>query len=432
MGGASKPHQPLAGLPRLVTPALLLLLLPRYALAAGSTPFWSQAGGNPQGTSASFTNGPSQGNLKWSALSGTVIPGYENMTRVNSGVRGVVVGVDYNVFFGAVDGTVHAVDGTTGAVRWTYKTNGMILQSLALGVASPFSGYGVYAASIKSDYTTGTLYCLDSNNGSLIWSYTNSNIGQSSSPVVSIAPGNARVYVPGAKLYAFGLWGDYQWTNTQCSWPPSPAVSKNGESLYLSCQDDNKLYQLIAATGVANNSVANQPQSVYKPTVRNDGSVVMMQSNTAYYISAFNPTATALLWTHQVSCNPGTQLTVDNSGNIYFPCLDSDWTTSLLTLSADGNTLRTLTPTLPGQFSPPSLGANGVLYSVLRTPYNSSAPSVLFAVDSTNGNTLFTFNTTSAGQEADSNTFFSPAISMDGTVFVTTEGTCKQAGVAIR
>ena len=192
----------------------------------------------------------------------------------------------------------------------------------------------------------------------------------------------------------------------------------------MSCFGDNRLYQLVSATGAVNNSVINGVQSANNPTVRYDGSVVMFQSNTDYYISAFDSTATALLWSTYMACYPGTHLTVDFSGNLYFPCLDNDRTTSLLALSADGSTLRTLTPKLPGAFSPPSIGPNGILYAVLRPPYGSNDQAVLYAVNSTSEDILFTYNTTSFGQESDSNSFFPPAISTDGTVFVTTEGKC--------
>ena len=203
--------------------SLLLLLLSRHALAAGVTPPWGQAGGNAQASGASFWNGPLQGNLKWSAVTGEVIPGFENITRLHSGVRGAVVGIDGHIFFGAADGQIYSVDGTTGALRWTYQTGGRVLQSVALGkTSSPNSGYGVYAVSVRTDYTGGSLLALDSNNGSLIWSFFDASIGQSSAPVVSLAANNFRVYVPGNYLYAFGLWGDLQWTSTVCSYPPPP------------------------------------------------------------------------------------------------------------------------------------------------------------------------------------------------------------------
>ncbi|MFB0553308.1 MAG: PQQ-binding-like beta-propeller repeat protein, partial [Phycisphaerae bacterium] len=87
-----------------------------------------------------------------------------------------VVGTGDMVFFGSsADDKVYALDAQTGRERWTFFTEGPVR------LAPSISGNKVYVGS-----DDGYVYCLSSDNGSLIWKYRAANAER-------MIPGNGRI-----------------------------------------------------------------------------------------------------------------------------------------------------------------------------------------------------------------------------------------------
>jgi outer membrane protein assembly factor BamB len=94
-----------------------------------------------------------------SLIAGTVQPSWQRMLRV--GVRPTAAtAVDGRVFLGDSNGTVHCLDGASGATRWTVYTGGSIRISPTVWNGRVFIGSG-----------DGWVYCLSAESGELIWRF---------------------------------------------------------------------------------------------------------------------------------------------------------------------------------------------------------------------------------------------------------------------
>jgi outer membrane protein assembly factor BamB len=148
------------------------------------------------------------------------------------------VGPDGTVYAGSWDNFVYALNGTTGALKWRYRTGWYVRSTPTLARAGTLFASG----------WDGSLYALDSRTGTLKWRYTAGN-GLVNSP--SLSHDEALVYVgsldtqlhavnatSGARVFAFQAGG---FVTT------SPAVAPNGIIYFGSF--NNGMYAVNGRTG---------------------------------------------------------------------------------------------------------------------------------------------------------------------------------------
>jgi outer membrane protein assembly factor BamB len=171
------------------------------AVAEDGTTYVGTAPGSGGGGSLYAIN--SDGTLKWSFATGGGI------------YSSTAIGPDNTVYVGSDDGNLYALY-DNGSLKWSYNTGGFVQSSPALDANGDIyvgSSTGMFAlnpdGTLKWSYASGAVtspavtsgrvyvgsyddnvYCLDAENGSLIWSFTTGNI-VFSSPAVT----NGRVYV---------------------------------------------------------------------------------------------------------------------------------------------------------------------------------------------------------------------------------------------
>lgn len=196
-------------------------------------------------------------------------------TSPNAGGMSSPAVADNVVYVGSNDRNISALDASTGALLWKYRTGGIVYSSPALYNGVVYAGswdYNLYAL----DASTGTLlwkyltgdevrsspavkngivyfgssdsnvYALDANTGALLWKYTTGGELYFSSPAVA----NGAVYVQSndGNLYALdATTGTHLWHYPVTGWGDScPAVADG--VVYIG-SDDGNLYALDAETG---------------------------------------------------------------------------------------------------------------------------------------------------------------------------------------
>ena len=413
----------------LLLPLLLLLAQPACALA----PVWGQGGSNAQGTGVSALPGPTSAALKWATVTGDTFPGFENMSaRADSGVNGVVVDSAGDVYFGSTDGNLYAVNGVTGAIKWTFQAFGGDRFNWAPAIGYDTATSVETAIYIGSCCTNNSLYALNITDGALLWSHSSSYMG---SPIVS--PQTGVVFVPsGWNMLAFSPSGSLLWTNSDCQQYYGlsiPSLTSDGVLLLFTCSGSGGGVNVVfSATGVSYKVMAvGSGDATYanRPTVRTDDSVVINVYDPfgSFYIYGYNTVqSTTPDWNHHFSpcydLNSGT-VTVDADGDIYVSSCNS-----MQKLARDGSSVLWTAGT-PGVYcGPPSVSSNGLLYAVCSVNEYTYGPATLQAWNISTGDPVFIFNTTSYGVLYSVDTSFAPAIGVDGTVFATTIGELRGGG----
>jgi outer membrane protein assembly factor BamB len=229
---------------------------------------WAQFRYGPEGTGfnpfestigASNVSGLQE---RWSESSG--VPATESSPVVANGV----------VYAFSAAGRLDAFDSSNGTAKWSYQmppsNTGLFLSSLP---APAVANGVVYATSTDSLYRT-TLYAIDANSGTKMWSVATGTDGSGSGPVVA----NGNVYLT-SSVHAFN--------------------ATNGALLWASAY-----------------------RNFSTPTVANG--VAYADSNQAY-LYAFNATTGSLLWTVSASGsgNYGSSPAVAN-GAVYFGGADGN------------------------------------------------------------------------------------------------------------
>lgn len=179
------------------------------------------------------------------------------------------------VYFGLVDGNVYALDSTTGALKWKYKTAGSVSSPAVVGGV-------VYVGS-------DNLYALDAITGALKWRYKTG--GSLSSPTIS----GGIVYVGSAdnSVYALdAITGTLKWKYNSAGTVvySSPAVF-NGV-VYFGSWDSN-VYALDATTGALKWKYKTDYGVQASPAVSGDVVYVGSAGGTMY---ALNALTGALVW----------------------------------------------------------------------------------------------------------------------------------------
>lgn len=218
---------------------------------------------SPNHTGYSIANGPEKPNLLWSVFLSDPITGSasvaDGMVFVGT-TGGTLYGLEMTsgkivwsfsagspissspaveggiIVFGTQEpGKIHALDGYTGIVRWTYE----ISEGKPASSSPTIKDEKVFIASSDGYLRAFTLF-----EGFLLWeSYMGGDI--TASPAIS----DGTVFITGNDVYAFDeLTGTRIWRYTT-SWPvfSSPAVD-NGV-IYVGSGNDDKAYALNATTG---------------------------------------------------------------------------------------------------------------------------------------------------------------------------------------
>lgn len=166
------------------------------------------------------------------------------------------------LYFGSGDNNVYAVDATTGALRWSFRTGDVVHATPAVvdGV--------VYIGSWDRN-----MYAIDANTGKERWRYTTGNdttiynqIGIASSAAVS----NGMVFFGCRDGHFYALdarTGALKWTHdNRMGWViASPAV-RDGV-VYFPTSDGTRFKALDAATGALRYSIVNKNISFSSPAV---------------------------------------------------------------------------------------------------------------------------------------------------------------------
>jgi outer membrane protein assembly factor BamB len=176
--------------------------------------------------------------LKWSAATNGALFG------VNDSSPAVVNGV---VYVGSGNGSVYALNASSGAVLWSFATGAFVASSPAVvnGV--------VYVGALARFGDGGMFYALNASTGAQLWSFVTDNPVTSSPAVVNgvvyVGSSNGNVYALNASTGA-QLWS-FVTGNTASAYVPqatsSPAVV-NGV-VYIGGTIDDNLYALNASTG---------------------------------------------------------------------------------------------------------------------------------------------------------------------------------------
>ncbi|MBS1510313.1 MAG: PQQ-binding-like beta-propeller repeat protein [Bacteroidetes bacterium] len=256
------------------------------------------------------------------------------------------------VFIGGYDNNFYAINGVTGTLKWIH------LGTNFFGVAGPcFANGKIYAASSDKK-----LYCMDTLNGAVLWTYTTGSTIESD-PVYS----NGTIYVG---------------------------------------SDDYYLYAIDAATGALRWKFATGFNVTASPLVYN-GIVYFGSDDSKMY--AVSESTGQLIWSYQALFHFGSSGATVANGVIYAGCGDNnvyafDAATGILKWKYNtGYSMGFSSPTV----------VNNVLY--IGGYYSqSNSKGSLYAIDATNGQLVW---------EKYQNTGFnsSPLIS-NGRLFIATEG----------
>jgi outer membrane protein assembly factor BamB len=367
--------------------------------SASPGPHWVRAVGQPSGPSAQakytvnfdwlgFRENPSHTgvNPEENVLNASNVSGLTKQWSYTTGgdVESSAIVDEDVVYVGSDDGTVYAINGSTGSLVWSYTTGGSVFSSPTLqeGLSEDtemiFVGsedgkvYALTAASgqLRWTYNTGApvvsspevvgnvvyvgssndkVYALNTANGSVLWSYATQDIVYSS-PAIA----NGVVYVGSldGNVYALSATdGSLLWTyTTQDIVYSSPSVV-NG-IVYVGAYDGN-VYALNASTGIAIWVYSTGNAVVSSPAV--DNGVVYVGSNDDN-LYALNATTGSLEWNDTTGGPVRSSPTVAN-GVVYIG--SDDGTVSAIN-AVTGSVLWSDT-TGGSVFSQPTV-ADGVLY----------------------------------------------------------------------
>jgi eukaryotic-like serine/threonine-protein kinase len=224
------------------------------------------------------------------------------------------------VYFGSGDGNVYAVDGSSGALKWKFKTGDVVHASPAIADGK------VYIGSWDSNF-----YALDAATGKEVWRFKtgedpdmHNQVGiQSSAAVVDgvvyFGCRDAHLYAVDAKT------GEKKWAfGTKGSWViASPAV-RDGK-VYFATSDSGLVYALDAKTGEVLLSLNLQRwPSFSSPAIAGD---MLYEGSSSGHLNAVDLVNKKLAWTFATDAakkNGPMYTKADGSPN-YEAAFDSDF-----------------------------------------------------------------------------------------------------------
>ena len=202
--------------------------------------------------------------------------------------------VNGQVYFGAEDGYVYALNANTGSLEWkTLVGKNVIGYVWSVGLSSPAVYNGVV---VIGSQASQHVFALNATTGAVIWETLVRDTQVSSTAAIS----NGLVYINDASYYLYAInftTGQIVWTFTTDNFPAtdSSVAVQNGLVYYGGSGNDN-MYALNATTG----------KTVWNYTTGNEieGSPSIMGNSIFFggldgYVYALNSTSGALIWKYQ-------------------------------------------------------------------------------------------------------------------------------------
>ena len=301
-------------------------------------------------------------------------------------VARLAMGADGTLYFGdATDDNVYAVNSQTGAIVWQFATGAIIDAAPAIGADGT-----VYVVSYD-----GNLYALDGATGAKKWSQTISivNAVNASSPTIG-SDGTVYVGSQSGQLFAIdGSTGSVKWSlQTGNHIRSSPAIGPDG-TIYVG-SGDAKLYAVDPASGTpkwtfqTNGEVSASPSiangMVYVPST--DGTLYAIDAASGSEIWSFTPAGGGNSGGVAIATDGSVYLWSNDRLNNYLYALDGTsgsqkWATELDKVNSFAD----------GGYSP-SIGSDGTIY------IDSQAN--LYALDPGTGSIKWTYPNLSGAREA--------------------------------
>jgi outer membrane protein assembly factor BamB len=282
----------------------------------------------------------SAGSLKWIYAVGT--------PDQNVNIHGEPsIGADGTIYIGSWDTYVYAVY-PNGTLKWRYKTAGSIAP-LASPSLSP-DGLTLYVGSgDANDITDGTLYAINTADGTLKWSVKIDPMRVSGA---AVGP-DGNVYVSGNnKVNAFSAAGTPLWTSAAgTAGSLTPALSSSANLIYVGTGSDGKVYALNASSGATVWSYQTGQNPVLSTNPHDPPYGVLtapiIGSDDTVYIGAMDGKIHALksdggiLWTYSTSLHITENCpAIGPDGALYFSSSDG----YLYTIASNGSCLYTINP----------------------------------------------------------------------------------------
>ena len=204
----------------------------------GSAPhLWPQFGGNARATGQVASLGPVSSAVAWKFATGGAV------------YCSPAVGADGAVYFTSLSNNLYAVEGASGALRWSKPFAAQPGQyGYAARVAAPTLG----ASTLFLGSSDSSFYALDLASGATLWSYATGG-----AIVGGSALGNDLVFFGSwdYKLYALtAATGAFVWAATLCN-PivDAPVFDASSGALFVTCggvtNNNPNLYRINPATG---------------------------------------------------------------------------------------------------------------------------------------------------------------------------------------
>ncbi len=335
----------------------------------------------------SATNGSSI----WTKYIGSDYPTVFNSIQI---VRSSPTVIGGKVYVGSVDSNLYCLNAQTGSTQWIYKTGGIVTSSPAVSDGAVFV--------TSQEPTTGQLYKLGIDNGSLIWKTAlpyhqqSTGIDMHASPLLA----GGMVFVSSNKLAYYGInasTGGIAWTYncTQGGSLVDSPLYVDGK-LYLT--DGSLLVSVNPSNGQTIWSVSENVTSFISPTYADGKLYMASELRTIYVINAFD--GSKLSW-FSAGSNFWSSPTLFE-GRVYVG--NQDWNVYCLANYAASSSTVTLSLSTTsviladsvtgwGQLTPGLRGA--VVAVTLTDPQGTST--ILSTTTGEQGNFTFTFRPTTAG-----------------------------------
>jgi outer membrane protein assembly factor BamB len=277
---------------------------------SSTTQDWAQFLNNP--THTAMGSGPDNLALKWKFTTGAAVIGSpslangvcyfgstdKNIYAVNAATGASIWSfqtgfnqwstpavANGKVFTGADDGNIYGIDAATGKQIWKTFAGGQTVNQLGIGYTAQRSSPVVLNGRVYVGALDGNLYCLDGNNGNIIWKF------------IGVAP---CVILASPTIYDNAIY----LPSTRGGYPvgQGPAVT-NGD-FYKLDMNGNVIWHKDIAYPL--NLTANRGNWLFAtPTVAPDLGLVFLR-NAYRFTYAINMNTGDIVWTYKGFANPGT------------------------------------------------------------------------------------------------------------------------------
>ena len=350
----------------------------RFCPCAGgaSEPLWSQFGVQTKAVSwDGFTTGDT---TRWTGAFGPTSGGVQWVSPTAGSESSPVVGWDGTIFVGSSTGKLSAVNVSTGATQWAFKTGAAISSTPAISANG-----NIYVTSM--DYS---VYCLYSDTGKQVWRFKTGSWVQASP---GIGPDGHTVYVGSAdkNFYALdGMTGALQWKFvTTGTISAAPAFVNNGvNNLVVFGSWDNKVYALDVALGTLQWTYTTGGAVKNAPAIGPDGTVFIGSSDSLLY--ALESVFGGLKWTFSAANEILTSAAVLPGGSMSDYTIFISSSKNIYSLNGATGAVNWFASQFGAVSSPAVDGAGNV--------YVGGASGWLYALNGYTGHQLFGFKTNGA------------------------------------